>query len=416
MLAPSLFATFLYIFPVNFPIVVPLKDCKSLHKVKIESLGLFTFKNRKVQPVPYQIDDMRRDETYRYDKIKEGGRWEEDERKSGDMEVSRYDELLFYADALEEKGYPLERKGCEIKVEWGTRKGFVYLLPLSHPGCKNVAVYYPEGRMVEGEVLQFGFTDSRYPAVVNLLALPFHGKFVDILDRFKMNLSVSFLFGKLKLEMNEEDIKGDITGYRIGCVRALLRQRFSVRLVEGIKTPWVYRVTKLYKDMGSFPNDIYIPFRPGLVITDAKLRVTLDFNEEVKGSYLWTEKFKDKVLVDGKSSETEEKLNGSPFPSWVALETRFGTLVGIVKVDTKLEMSELKRRFFYRDDESYEDLRGEAKGSIGELGWVIEELKNLKGGMYKLEVIIMGGEKIDVEFTLSEVLQEIKTEVRDLSK
>jgi len=399
------------IFFAILPIKVSLKDCTSLHMRPIKDIGLFQAIDGKLKPVPFQIDERRKDGSYRMDWIFEGGEWIREKLEKGDLYLTPEDELIFEETSLGKRHFFDEKiSGCEIEIP---EKGFVYLLTLPHPqSSEKVFIYDREKRIFKSPFFSFGFTDETHTAVLNFMDTGGG----DILDRFKMTLSFSFFFGKLKVVKTEDDMVANITGYREGPLRGLLKQRFRMEILKGVATPWAERVTEIYKKAVIFPSDLFIPFGPGLLITDAELLVSLDFNKKMKGAFLWTEKFKRPVLIDGKTSEREKNLNGSEFPRWVALKTRFGTMVGIVRGDETLEKAPLEKSFFYRDDENYESKNKEERGSIGELGWRIKGLEKLKRGRYRFDVIITKINEKSIDDVLSLYLREISINIKDLKR
>lgn len=349
-----------------FPLTTNLKDCTPLHNVAVKEAGLFRSTSHGLVPVPFQIDERRKDGTYRMEWILSGGEWIRDKLEKGDLYITAEDELVFEESSLGKKHYFKGGvTGCEIEVEG---KGFLYLLRSSHREGRKMGIYDKEKRIFKGVNLSIGFTDERYPATINYMTF---GGERNLLDRVKLKLTFSFLGGRVKVIKTEEDMEGGVTGYKEGAVRSLIRYRVRTSLAENVSSPWREGVLEIYRDMIALPVETYIPFGSLTGIGETELLLSFDFSKNMKGALLRTEKLIRPVVMDGKTSDAEKSLDGSDSPGWVEFEKNFLRLGVVLKSEGVSQ-----RSFFYREDE---------KESTGEFGW---RLRGLKGGS-EIKVFIL---------------------------
>lgn len=297
------------------------------------------------------------------DWILQGGAWIRDTLEKGDLYISAEDELLFYEEFLGEKYRFKGIKGCEIEVPG---KGYVYLLESKgSKGEKRIGKYIKEKRIFEGKEFSFGFTGPSCPFVLNFLRIK-NGP--NILDGIKVK--VTFSLGNWKMIKTEKDMNGEITGYREGALRTLLRQNSRMEIIKGINILPRERIIEIYEGEIRIPFNIYIPW---LLRNRAEILLTIDFNERIDGSTFWTEKVRKRTVIG--RSKSEDDFNRSEFPRWFAIKGEIGNLLVIIKEEMEEQKEHPQGEFFYDKNDR-------------ELGWRIKENKEIKRGSYRFDIIL----------------------------
>ena len=379
------------------PVYITGEEFQPFLGQEISRLGLFVARAGKLAPIPLQIDKKDKDGQYILEMIKSGDKWQKNSQLPSPSKLEKNDEITFMARDLGEKVSPDKwptPSGLEIEITdpINQAKAFAYLLAFPSSAPRSPADYIeftPEPSLFRSDEITYGFTDPKHPALINYIAFGRDPKSPSLLDRFKMRMGISFLFGKLKVEKNEEDLKVRLLAYTDGPIRVITLQEFAIDIMAGIKSPWVKRVSISYPNRIEFPNDVYIPFRPGLVISEAHTTATFDFTERVAGSVLYHPALPAPLAVDGVMSPAE--LNApSEYAPWSVLAGKFGGFLETLKFDDKIAKANIKKTFFYRDDRAYRDQYEYEPGSFGEMGMKITGMENLKGGTYQFTFVLFG--------------------------
>lgn len=402
---PVLLTAYLLVFPRTYdPIVIKGHEFRELLKMPVDKLCLYSANDQgSLLPALFQIDGMK-DGEYIWDHIFEKGKnagddnifFTQTEAQPAHKSLMTEDEVVFLAESLGGKSIhlPLPQNAYEIEVTDpnGGGKGYAYLTTCdgrTRDG-KDAIHYHPENNTVESPEYIYGFTDPLHKGILNLFALNDKGPVTNILDRFKFRLSMRFFFGKVFVSRGESDLNSQVAAYIDGPVRVVLKLKYSVRLIGDIPSPSVTRIVKNYKNMGEYPNDLFIPFSPGVFMTDGELLMAFDFRKNASGARVYTSAWKDEAIIDGRMDDADRKLASSEFPMWMAVYNDEGGFVAQIKADPALLHAKLTTGFFYRDDETFGDEEEYERGSFGEIGWKISGLQNLTGGKYFLKIAVYG--------------------------
>jgi hypothetical protein len=379
------------------PIVITGEKLQPFLGQEISRLGLFVAKADKLAPIPFQIDKKDKNGQYILEMNKSGDKWQKNPQLPSPSKLEKNDEITFRARDLGEKVSPDKwptPSGLEIEITdpINQAKAFTYLFAFPSSAPRSPADYIeftPEPSLFRSDEITYGFTDPKHPALINYIAFGRDPKSPTLLDRFKMRMGISIFFGKFKVEKNEEDIKVRLLAYTDGPLRVIILQEFAIDIMSGIKSPWVKRVSISYPNRIEFPNDVYIPFRPGLVISEAHATATFDFSENVSGSILYHPALPAPLAVDGAMSPAE--LNAPPeYAPWCALAGKAGAFVETLKYDDRIAKANIKKTFFYRDDSAYRDQYEYEPGSFGEMGMKITGMEKLTGGTYQFTFALYG--------------------------
>jgi len=178
----------------------------------------------------------------------------------------------------------------------------------------------------------------------------------DFVDLNKVRIEVRFLFGLLRLRIDESDFLGEVSKYKKGPVRSVVRQWAGFKLPLGLhhlKTPKLYLDAYIYDTMIFVGVTTNVPFNPGYVVTDFKLQSGYDLHHPHGYGMRWyNSNNMEGFLADGVTSPMEAEYDDSS-DKWRCIVGPNGWLILTSTWDKEyLEQAEIK--VYYGDDiESY---------------------------------------------------------------
>ncbi len=209
----------------------------------------------------------------------------------------------------------------------------------------------------------------------------------DFVDLSKVRIEVRFLFGLLRIRIDESSFIGEVSKYKIGPVRSILRQWAGFKLpfrLHNFKTPKLYIDIYVYDAMMFTGVTTNMPFNPGYVVTDFNLSVGYDLHHPNGYGMQWyNSNNMEGFLADGVTSPLEAEYDDS-HDRWRCIVGPHGWQVHSSTWDKEyLEQAEIK--VHYRDDiESYSP----PEYYPGDLGYyyTISTIKSMKPRKYKFQM------------------------------
>src|SRR5262249_21359174 len=282
-----------------------------------ERLGLFACAASGCAPIPFQIDERDSD-----------GRWLLDrgpEAATPSGIVDDNDVLLFMAaDAGEPArrgALPRGERGVEIAVRDPLRDttGWVYLIAFAGPAPRSVLSYVeydPLTDRVHGARVTLGF-EGGVPGYL-AIAVPGVDGDVNLLDRFKVRATATFLWGLIRVARSEQDLGTRFIAWRQGPIRVIRQQQQWVRIGWGIRSPTFGSYTYFYRDSAELPVALRLNFPPTYFFTDITIRALLDFRD-LRGWSVVVPSLSDPIPIDGTMTLAKESVNRLP-DTWFALQ------------------------------------------------------------------------------------------------
>jgi len=364
------------------PVVMEGKAFPSLLGVSPKRLTIMARHKGEWEPVPFQIDEKKPDGAYCFTMGPQAA-------ADPDPNLDGNDELVFMVkdtgDRLDGGQWPEgSLKGMEIEVtdpKDGGR-GWLYLFsyrekaPRSQKDYIRLEIDREAGRrkVITYEYAMGGPTDAIYPDYLAQVK-PDGTPGPDILDRLKMRGKVILATGiKLDYHMDEFTKARDL-GWIDGPVRVLHLADGYLRIAGFIKLRGSgYSLISYYVNHMIWPMVIEVPFRTSL-IRGIEFYGYMDFNSNVYGSYPFNaaNPMDREVVLDGRTSEAEKKLDRSTPISWNAGFGPQGALVS--RLFFRPKPVGIKELPFYRDDETASDPPEDNKGVCG-VGYNLEGLYN----------------------------------------
>lgn len=380
---------------IEDPVVFSGDKLKKFYGIKLSKLRLYSCKRHNLETIPFQIDEKDAKGEYVFTQGKKVNKDEDKGRLDGNDEI-----VFMVKDAGDKchrdvwpKGYG-QAAEIEITDPLNNEKAWVYMFSFSEPpplSTMDYIRYLPKEEKFVTDVIIFGFTNKEYPAIADYMAFPprdTRKRPIDLLDRFKVRLTATFLWGSLAISKNETDINSKIVAFIDGPIRVIQKVKFSLDLVWGVPSPSVLRISITYPNSGEFPDELTMPFDAGYFFTDVKLLASFDLNPEAGSVLFYNEYNPSGVTIDGKMSEDEKALNLT-FADWTVVVTPDkDAVVGRADLGTLLKGIKATKRFLYLDDVTIMDEPEDIPGQYGTIGWVIEELTSIKKGDYSFDILI----------------------------
>jgi len=372
------------------PVVADCGLFPALLGKRIDFLRLVAQRDGAFQPIPFQVDEK----DARGSIVLLSGKEANPEEANGLLEKG--EELVFMArdcgDRVSREVFP---PGIELGEELELQdprsgsKGWVYLLysessppPLSTQSYiryQPAAACRPEGdcQVMKSRYYECRyypqrpyFDPSKYPNVGfahrHTSLTPEAGATgEDFCDRFKVRMTVAFLFGMLKFHVDENQINFYEVAYKEGPVRVIRNNKLVVSLPLGIKAPGAATNIIWYDTMVNVPLLIDIPFNPGYLYSYLEIRISDDHSPEAAGMKVYSSNNPGGCLVDGKTEgEAEERWN-SDRDTWRLITGKQGTLMNRSIWDPHYLEQMKSVKVEYLDDDAKGDPPEEVPGMLG---------------------------------------------------
>lgn len=350
-------------------------------------LWLGAWRDGELRAIPFQVDERVPGGDYA---------WSDGDERKSDVDGGRLDEddeLVFYARDAGDRAPAREVQlgqalVLELELADPARGGqaWVYLLAFAEGTAPPAGSPEDRASIVTREGEQVGFEGQRLsllgsPGGDNLLHLrelrlkEADGWGPDLLDRFKLSLTASYLF--TGIERAQDEVRGGLRGWRDGPVRVVARGSVETYLIWG---HWIRSVPGgarlvMWEDRLELSCAVRLPIDLEL---DARseLRLSFDLSPEVPELRVWTETHGERMRPGRIPARALER--GAP--RWVAVGGPGGTL--LVRLDPGQSLRRAGNALFLRDDPR-PDPPEDHPGSHGNVGWTLD-LTGLRGGVHQL--------------------------------
>ena len=362
-------------------------ELHALSGAPIGRLGLFARTPSGLEPIPFQIDERDPHEEWVLTLGLEAGTDDDGGR------LDANDELLFLID---DAGlHPLEGpEGAERSL------GIEVVDPTSGEPRWVVLAEYATApprspvRHVHLDVATDSIESANY-ALTFSRAIPISWAFLaaktpdgspgpNLIDRIKVRMSCSLLFGLVELRLNEEELRSMPVGYVDGPIRALRRVENSVEFGLGLESPTYLSDTVYYRNAIFAPAFVDIVFDVGLFLQDLELKTYIDFRQ-LDGWSFYHARDPIPVPFDGVMSETERELHGRPV-DWIGVTHDAQGIIARYLVDS--ELTAVKQSLVYVDDATRPDPPEADPGLAPALGFTLSHFDGVKAGAYETVVEI----------------------------
>jgi len=389
-------------------VVVKGNDLKENLNKPIPLMRLYAFRDGKMQPLPFQIDELT-----------EKGDWILPKRSPYLSEkmaaksiliqdnppevMDENDELAFMITDIGDKADPaawptdwLYADEITLTDPLTNEQGWIYLLSFANPPEPS-PVDYVEYRLPDNKRDRI-YTDNFTLGFSHEVPISQdYASFNDgdnIYDRLKIRMFMRFFY-IIKFDRNENDMDSLIWQYKDGPVRAVRMVRSSIRLVRNLQSPKVNSETLYYK------NAVLMPIRikgslPKGIVSEAFFDSGTDFRDR----YGWKVRLNTDerwLSVDGKMDEVENSLQLDE-ARWFILKGPGRAMILFLHFPDDCG---LNKKFHYLDDDVNEHPPEFHPGQVPYIGFHIFGMEKFRGGL-KFHVICFF---LDKEYTEKELMR-----------
>lgn len=344
----------------------------------IDSLRLAVFGENGLESIPFQVDKINDDKKY----IFPG----DDGSLRNTLESK--DEIVFMGKDLRRKATDEDlakfKDLVEISVVKFGKTGFAYLgqMPIKKSNTDYIRFDEKTQRIVTPCYTLAGHPNN--PSFYSELSMGG----VDHIDRVKLRASATLVFGKVTILRTEEDIRGKFAGVIDGPVRVLKRLKYSVRIVAGIHSPTLSRVTKSYLAVHDIPNNMNVPINMDYFFTSMESLAYFDFDPAIKGARLYCTKCARGFTINGKMEPFEFEDVGLGSRNF-AVCSDYGNLLTAVRVEEKTNRLMIQTSGLFIDDQAKADPPEDVPGSYGCFGYKLMHLEKVPVGKYEFHLVLM---------------------------
>jgi hypothetical protein len=213
-----------------------------------------------------------------------------------------------------------------------------------------------------------------------------HGEDSDganLLDRFKVRASATFLFGLIHFTRDESDLSTEFVAWHAGPIRVIRSQRQWVRLGWGIRSPTFGSYTYFYRDFAELPVGLRLNFPPTYFFGNILIRVIIDFRD-LGGWSVAAPSLPAPIRIDGVMTAEKALLNDVT-DTWFALVGPEITLVQ--SMDLSPSLASLRQRLLYREDTQLAEPPEEVPGSLPGIGYQLDRWEAVGAGAHALRAV-----------------------------
>jgi hypothetical protein len=199
----------------------------------------------------------------------------------------------------------------------------------------------------------------------------------DVVDRLKMQVECSVLWGVASYVLAEPDFEHFLRGVKAGPVRV-------IKEYETVLETWAEAQIRTYNHVYYYPYHIEyqlwtrgaINWGPSIHASD--LVLALDLAESGRGMKFFSEKNLRGELVDGQPSTSEVKMDYGP-TQWAAVSGVAGTIMLHLGLDPT---TELYKDLYYVDNDMKGDPVESDPGMLGKFGFIVRDQQKMGFGKW----------------------------------
>lgn len=338
-------------------------------------------------PIPYQFDE--RDQEGRF--VFESG--PDSSVYVDDGVIDANDELAFMA-ADTGHQVPLEVAGegsievmeIELVDPVTQQRGWVYVLPATFSDRVSTRDYVSINEQdleVTARDYVFRFTPDA-PVSFDYLAIRHEDEpALNIVDRLKIR-AWSRVLGLVRVNVDEEDLDSELRGYIDGPVRVIRRSRntYHIAIIPTLRTDLE---ASFYFSHFDFDLTGKMPINADTFVSHAELRVSVDYNDNVRGATFYTGTYRKGYTFNGKPDglPKSSQLSRAPY-QWGAIygfgkdgkDGWFSRMIPGPTLPTWFQP-------FVEDDAERDDSPERVPG-VNNVGFYSDKMKKMKSGPFSL--------------------------------
>ena len=364
--------------------IIPGAQFGAMLGMPTDRIGLFTQRDGKLTPIPFQID--RKDA---------GGRYliPDPQDKSEPPVLGAQDECVFMP---EDAGAPLAELPAvndasavqAIRVRTDGDWAWVYAMAFNvtpAPRSKTSYMEYDAAKdTLSSDVYRAGFSPK-----LPFLMKTFQWKNPDsglwgpnLIDTMKLK-HTGKMFGIFNFLRTHEDYRSRLVAVKTGPVRIIRRTRNSVSMMLGLRTPSIYMDYIAYRHFAVMDTIIDLPFPIGWFFSDVETLSTVDLRDgpELPATRIFHRSVPDGIAIDGVTMPGEHDLGKEKDTDFV-IANLFGQILVQLDIDKELPVH---KRIHFVDNREAPDPPEEVPGQFGHSGYATTGWENVGRGMHHMQ-------------------------------
>ena len=188
-----------------------------------------------------------------------------------------------------------------------------------------------------------------------------------------------------KFHLTRKDIHNHLRAWTIGPISLIRRQRHSVNLVLGIKSPAVESDEFFYRDYGDDPFIAHVPWVPRAFFGDVEVRTWLDFIGIGGFEFSWNGITGGPLRIGDRTAEAA--VQAAPPPTdWTDLAGDGHMLLQTFRPTPELKT--INPQLYYRASPACTDASDDSRARW-KLGYLMTGWENLSAGTHRLDTLLM---------------------------
>lgn len=367
-----------------YAVIVPAAQLGTMLGMPTDRIGLFTQRDGKLAPIPFQIDRKNADGRYLIP---------DPQDKSEPAVLGAQDECVFMP---EDAGAPLAElpavNGASavqaIRVRTDGDWAWVYAIAFNIAPTSRSHVRYMDydaaKDILSSDVYRAGFSPN-----LPFLMRAFQWKNADtgqwgpnLVDTMKLK-HTGKMFGVAKFLRTHEDYRSRLVAVKTGPVRIIRRTRSNVSMMLGLRTPSIYMDYIAYRHFAVMDTIIDLPFPIGWFFSDVETLSTVDLRDvpELPATRILHRSVPDGIAIDGVTMPGEHDLGKEKDTDFV-ITNRFGQI--LVQLDVDKELA-IHKRIHFIDNKAAPDPPEDVPGQFGHSGYATTGWESVGRGVHHMQ-------------------------------
>ncbi len=378
------------------PVIVKGDRLENLAGVLPERISVYSFRSGRWEAIPFQIDERMEVQAYNTWTTRRtiltyamdsGPKAASDPDPSFDLN----DELTFMASGAGDRsgGFPPGASTCEeieLKEPDSDARSYVYACQGSQAVKSDLAYVTVNGpNEIEGSGYVVSFPDGNPVNFNGFQIRDESGLLPDPIDRFKMGVKVSLLWGVAGYPLSDADFTHYLRGTRAGPIRV-------IREFESVLETFAGAQIRTYNHVYFYPSHIEyeMDFRGaanwGKSINRSDLVLALDLDENGRGMRFYSQNNSRGELVDGRTNPSELYMDYGP-TEWAAVAGEAGNIVVHLGLDSR---TDLYKDLYYADNDDKGDPPEEDPGMVGKFGYIVRNMQKAGFDQFPVRFAVYG--------------------------
>jgi len=349
-------------------------DLPMLQGKSANQMSVLAYKTGKIEPVPYQFDDIDEKGAVFMSQGKAKLRGRQDIFEAHDSL------LLMYQDGGERMPAEMQdgtRVISEIRVGDGGREKFFYVM--EGPGVRSSKRYVnfdPASGLIETEYYSVQTDPSNFVNWSNFTYKSFQDKTkITLLDTLKVRMSAGVLASAARVTLDNRNVETRVIQVRQGAIRSTVLADAQLK-VFGVPVVSVDMHMDLLPKAEDVRANVHIPAVIATLLRDPSLSISLDGND-LRGSVVRTALGpKEYAVVDGQMSDVEKTILEKGIDNqntWVWLSTgKNFDIIADMKVPSNVTVP---ASVLYEDSVSVEDKPENFTGQLPNIGYKFKKIQ-----------------------------------------